>query len=287
MKSFLTVAGVLFLTGTLHAQSLRLYPIKEYVTYDSAQNTLTAVFGYFNNEGTRLNVPFGSNNIFVPAPFFRGQPTSFSPGIYHNVFSVSFPAGSYVDWTLGETTVHASMEDVSSITYQGVSPSAARRQNKSGIIRRRFRMERNFLPQEMQFRWETDEDKFRVEFDLFCDNHCLHGYEGSKPLLTKLAVYPTHSGIVMSVPRYWSLDYRRDLNWKAINALLRAWDIPRQGEKMSLSRAERTEQKRLAAKYDAEARDLGITGAARYDYITAKLGLPVGTDGRVIRKLLE
>ena len=119
LKSLLSAVVLFFVTSTVRAQSLQLYPIKDYVTYDSASNTLTAVFGYLNKEGTYLNVPFGSNNIFLPAPFFRGQPTAFFPGIYHNVFSVTFPANSYVDWTLAETVVHASMEDVSAIQYQG------------------------------------------------------------------------------------------------------------------------------------------------------------------------
>lgn len=159
--------------------------------------------------------------------------------------------------------------------------------NPAGIVRRRFRMERNFLPMEMRFKWGTDKDKFQVAFDLFCDNHSLHGYEGPTALLQKLAVYPTHRSVVFDMPRYWSLDQRRDLNWKAINALLRAWDMPRQGEKMSFTRAERTEQKQLARKYAAEAKTLGITGPARIEYITAKLGLQYGTDARVIRRLLE
>jgi hypothetical protein len=69
---------------------------------------------------------------------------------------------------------------------------------------------------------------------------------------------------------------RRDLNWKAITALLRAWDNPGQGEKMSLSRAERLVQKQHACKYDEDAKKLGITGPARIEYITARLGLPCG-----------
>ena len=159
--------------------------------------------------------------------------------------------------------------------------------NPAGMIRRRFRMERNFLPEESRFKWETDEDKFRVAWQIFCENHCLYGYEGSKPLLEKLAVYPTKNTIYMSMPRYWSIDHRRDLNWKAITALLKAWDIPRQGEKMSVSRAERAAQAQLAKKYDAEAKKIGITGPARYEYIIAKLGLSEHTDHRMIRRLLE
>jgi uncharacterized repeat protein (TIGR01451 family) len=87
------------------AQELRLYPLLDCVTYD--QDTVTAYYGYINAETTTLNVPFGTNNIFMPAPFFRGQPTVFEPGIHHKVFSVTFPAASYVEWTLGDTAVRA------------------------------------------------------------------------------------------------------------------------------------------------------------------------------------
>ena len=89
------------------AQTLALYPLLDCVRYDQDQNTVTAYYGYINGETTTLNVPFGSNNIFMPAPFFRGQPTSFVPGIHHKVFSVTFPATEYVEWTLGDTTVRA------------------------------------------------------------------------------------------------------------------------------------------------------------------------------------
>lgn len=89
------------------AQTLALYPILDCVTYDQVQNTVTAQYGYINGETTTLDVPFGTSNIFMPAPFFRGQPTTFERGIHHKVFSVTFPATSYVEWTLGETTERA------------------------------------------------------------------------------------------------------------------------------------------------------------------------------------
>ena len=105
----IALAAVLLCAAPLaSAQSLALYPILECVTYDSATDTVTASFGYLNFEGVRLNVPFGSNNIFLPAPFFRGQPTSYEPGIYHDVFTVTFPASQTASWTLAETTVVAS-----------------------------------------------------------------------------------------------------------------------------------------------------------------------------------
>lgn len=159
--------------------------------------------------------------------------------------------------------------------------------NPKGILRRRMNMERNFRSLDSKFKWETDRDKFQLDFDLLCANFCLHGYEGEKPLLQKLCVYPTSRSVVIDVPRYWSLDYRRDLRWPAINALLRVWGMLRQGEKMSLARAEREELKRLAKILEVEARKQRIKGEARYAYIAKRLALPPGTDERVIRRLLE
>jgi hypothetical protein len=71
------------------AQELRLYPLLDCVTYD--QDTVTAYYGYINAETTTLSVPFGTNNIFMPALFFRGQPTVFEPGIHHKVFRSAPP----------------------------------------------------------------------------------------------------------------------------------------------------------------------------------------------------
>jgi hypothetical protein len=89
------------------AQALMLWPTLDCVEYDAATDSVTAHFGYINKESTRLSVPFGSNNIFMPAPFFRGQPTSYDPGTYRDVFTVTFPASSYVEWYLGDGFVRA------------------------------------------------------------------------------------------------------------------------------------------------------------------------------------
>jgi uncharacterized repeat protein (TIGR01451 family) len=110
--SLVATLVVALFAGVLHqprveAQELMLFPVLDCVAHDQAQETVTAQFGYINKESTSLNVPFGSNNIFMPAPFFRGQPTSYDPGIHHKVFSVTFPAASYAEWTLGSTTIRA------------------------------------------------------------------------------------------------------------------------------------------------------------------------------------
>ena len=100
------------------AQSL-LLPVKNYVIYNSASNTLTAYFGY-NNTGTNARtVSLGSNNIFDPPPAVRNQPTTFLAGYHPDVFSITFPADSYLTWTLLGFSVRASISDIAYINYQG------------------------------------------------------------------------------------------------------------------------------------------------------------------------
>lgn len=91
MVAALTMALVVGISNQRRAESqtLLLFPLLDCVTYDQDQELVTAYYGYINEEPNTLNVGFGSNNIFMPAPFFRGQPSSFAPGIHHKVFSVS------------------------------------------------------------------------------------------------------------------------------------------------------------------------------------------------------
>lgn len=46
--------------------------------------------------------------------------------------------------------------------------------------------------------------------------------EKDKPLLMKVSVNPTPYGTLIFVPRTWSFDARRDLDWGAITRLHRA-----------------------------------------------------------------
>jgi hypothetical protein len=158
--------------------------------------------------------------------------------------------------------------------------------NSAGIVRRRMDMERNFRTRESKFRWETDEDKFRVDFDVLCNLYSLHGFEGEKPLLQKLCVYATPRGLTIELPRWWSLDFRRDLKMSDITRLLKAWGSLRQGEKMSVARVERTALQRRARHFAAAAEKQKLTGLALLAYVRDKVKMHPDTELRVVRRLL-
>lgn len=83
-----------------------LEPILDCVTYDGANNLVTAYWGYSNVNGVSIT-PAPSDNFFDPAPFFRGQPTTFEPGTYHEVFQTTFGADGELTWTLFGSSVTA------------------------------------------------------------------------------------------------------------------------------------------------------------------------------------
>jgi hypothetical protein len=56
----------------------------------------------------QVTVAVGPFNGFFPAPTDRGQPEAFEPGLFTNVFSTVFPAGSTLAWKLGDAIVEAS-----------------------------------------------------------------------------------------------------------------------------------------------------------------------------------
>lgn len=65
--------------------------------------SMTAWFGYRNDNSVDIFVPVGPSNMVTPSPSDRGQPTTFLPGKREKVFSVRFTGGS-LKWTLNGTT---------------------------------------------------------------------------------------------------------------------------------------------------------------------------------------
>ncbi len=57
-----------------------------------------ALWGY-QNRGTNVDVPLGTDNAFSPGAANRGQPTSFLPGRNKGVFTTTFD-GSTLTWNL-------------------------------------------------------------------------------------------------------------------------------------------------------------------------------------------
>ena len=77
-------------SGTPAFASFDIVPLLDCVTYDAGAGTLTVEFGYYNSNPTTVLVEYGPDNIVLQPPNFRGgQPTSFLPGIHHDVFEVT------------------------------------------------------------------------------------------------------------------------------------------------------------------------------------------------------
>lgn len=163
----------------------------------------------------------------------------------------------------------------------------AKRRAENGVIRRRMVLERNFRPPEWDFSWKTPDDKFENVFDAFCHKWTLYGMEWDKPLLQKLSVTITPYGTMVVIPRYWSFDHVRDLEWGEIMRLHNAREVPRQGAKLAANQAERRAMAIAARKYVEEAKRRGLKGDARNDWVMSRVGLSPDTDPRQLRRLLS
>src|SRR5205814_1346884 len=63
--------------------------------------TYDAIFGYANASGADASIPVGRRNLVVPAPFDRGQPSVFRPGVVLNAFAVrNIPRTRNLTWTV-------------------------------------------------------------------------------------------------------------------------------------------------------------------------------------------
>ena len=165
--------------------------------------------------------------------------------------------------------------------------NVAKHRSDKGVIRRRMVFERNFRPPDWDFSWQTADNKFDNVFDAFCHKWTLYGMEWDKPLLQKLTVTITPYGTMVVIPRFWSLDRGRDLEWREIMRLHNARKVPRQGAKLAANQAERRVLAIAARKYLAEAKRRGMKGEGRDYWIIEKVGLPPNTDPRQLRRLLN
>lgn len=163
----------------------------------------------------------------------------------------------------------------------------SKHQGDNGVIRRRMIFERNFRPPDWDFSWRTANDKFDNVFDAFCHKWTLYGMEWDKPLLQKLSVTITPYGTMVVIPRFWSFDHGRDLEWREIMQLHNARKVPRQGPKLAANQAERRLLANAARKYLAEAKHRGMKGDAKDYWVMEKAGLPPNTDPRQLRRLLK
>ena len=160
------------------------------------------------------------------------------------------------------------------------------RDNK-GIIRRQMAQERNFRSRDFKFRWRTKKERFRLAFDAFCNKWVLYGMEGERPLLLKLSVNVTALGTMVFIPRYWSFDRKRDLEWPAIIRLHRSRDVHRQGAKLTKNQIDRHRESTKAARFWDQATAAGLKGDRRNSWVMGKLGWDARNDARQLRRLLD
>jgi len=145
--------------------------------------------------------------------------------------------------------------------------------------------ERNFRDG-WEFEWADERRRFELFFDAMCYRWKLYGMEGDRPLLLKVSVNPTPHGTMIVIPRHWSLDPNRDLDWKFIGRLHRARGARRQGPKLSSGRMKRMAEAEEAKRLWEEAKRRGLRGGERYDYVRERMGRDVRMHPGWLRKLL-
>lgn len=147
--------------------------------------------------------------------------------------------------------------------------------------------ERNFRPDGWEFRWQTIRDRFDLVFDAFCQRWILYGMEGDKPLLQKFSVNVTPFGTMIFIPRYWSFDGRRDIEWGAVNQLHRSREVRRQGEKLGLGELERKREAIKIQRLWHESKHRGLRGEERKSWVIEKMGWLPNNDFSRARRLLQ
>ena len=108
-----------------------------------------------------------------------------------------------------------------------------------------------------------------------------------KPLLLKLSVNLTAFGTLIEIPKYWSFDPKRDVNWGEVTKLHRMREVKRQGPKLSPSRAARHTEAAAARRLWREATRAGLKGDGRKEWVMERLGWDVRTDESRLRRLLK
>jgi hypothetical protein len=154
-----------------------------------------------------------------------------------------------------------------------------------GIIRRRLVAERS-MRDHWPLRWTKAADRFHAVFDVFCQRWNLYGMRGDRPLLLKLTANLTPFGTMIFIPAYWSLDPKRDLNWRGITALHKARGVPKQGQKLGVNQSAGRSEAMRAAKLAKEADTLKLKGEARISWMVKQLGWDSRTDERQLRRIL-
>jgi hypothetical protein len=151
-------------------------------------------------------------------------------------------------------------------------------QNSRGVIRRRMSQERNLREPGWPFEWSDLRRRFHFFFDAFCYRWKLYGMEHDRPLLLKISVNPTPHGTMILIPRHWSLDPRRDLDWPLITRLHRSRGAKKQGPKLSQTRIEKLDEARQVRKLLEKARKKGLRGDSLHEFICIQMKRDIRSD---------
>lgn len=112
-------------------------------------------------------------------------------------------------------------------------------------------------------------------------------WEHDRPLLLKISVNPTPHGTMIVIPRHWSLDPRRDLDWTLINRLHRARGAKKQGPKMSAGRIQKLDDARQVKRLWQSAKKRGLKGDFLHDHICAGMHRDPRSDPSWWKRLLK
>ncbi|WP_138731693.1 hypothetical protein [Modestobacter excelsi] len=103
------LVGLLAAPGTAVAQSGVVTPLFECVTKLHGAAGWTALMGYSNSSNAPVTWAVGPENVLRPSARNGEQPTTFQPGVHRGVFTVAFTTGNSVSWTVGGSSVVATM----------------------------------------------------------------------------------------------------------------------------------------------------------------------------------
>lgn len=156
-----------------------------------------------------------------------------------------------------------------------------------GIIRRRRIQERSFRSHDWDFDWRGQAKRFEVVFDAFCHRWVLYGMEGNHPLLQKLSINVNPYGTMIFIPRYWSLDWKRDLKRPSITKLHRSRGVMRQGEKLGAGEVDRIKQAFKVQELWEEGRRNGLRGERRKEWVVEQMRWHPESDFSKARRLLK
>lgn len=160
----------------------------------------------------------------------------------------------------------------------------------SNVIRRTMCAERNFRLAQHRLRWKNKRRRNQHLVDAFCWKWELYGFEKIDgkwvPLLMKVTVNVTPWGLMIFIPKWMSFDLQRDFIIRELSNLMRARGVAPQGSKRGEGKLAREELAREAYLANEAAKEMGIKGDERYEFIIQQTHLHPDTDDRRIRELI-